>query len=108
MIEQSIIGAGVSIKEKSTVMKGCLLGDGVMVGPGAKIEAFERLSVKPGMEVQMDVEEDSEDEDEDKGDDDSEEEVEEDGLTEDDTELDSDIEEVEKSRFPVHCSTSYR
>lgn len=43
-IEQSIIGAGVNVKERSRIEKGCLVGDGVIVGPQAVLVPFERLS----------------------------------------------------------------
>ena len=36
----------VVVKEGSTVPKGCLIGDRVVIGPGANLQAFERLSVK--------------------------------------------------------------
>lgn len=44
VVDQSIIGSNVRIKEKSKVPKGCLVGDGVVVGPHAILEPFERLS----------------------------------------------------------------
>ncbi|KAH9484230.1 putative translation initiation factor eIF-2B subunit epsilon [Psilocybe cubensis] len=45
-VEQSIIGAGVQIKDGSRVPKGCLIADGVIVGPNATLQPFERLSTK--------------------------------------------------------------
>jgi translation initiation factor eIF-2B subunit epsilon len=44
VVERSIVGGGVLIKEKSTVPRGCLIGDGVIIGPEACLEPFERLS----------------------------------------------------------------
>jgi len=36
----------VVVKEGSTVPKGCLIGDRVVIGPDANLQAFERLSMK--------------------------------------------------------------
>lgn len=44
VVESSIIGAGVTVKDETSVDRGCLLGDGVSVGPQAHLESFERLS----------------------------------------------------------------
>ena len=46
VIEYSIIGAGVVIKEQSKIDRGCLIGDGVVIGPEAHLLPFERLSKK--------------------------------------------------------------
>jgi len=62
VIERSIIGAGAHVKDGSIVPKGCMLADGVVVGPNAKLEEFERLSMKRN---QADVEADEEDDDSD-------------------------------------------
>jgi translation initiation factor eIF-2B subunit epsilon len=72
IIERSIIGAGVQVKDGSHIPKGCLLADGVVVGPDASLQPFERLSVSRDKE---------------------------DGDSEDDADEDSDIEEVEASKF---------
>ncbi|KAJ6596797.1 nucleotide-diphospho-sugar transferase [Mycena vulgaris] len=61
VIKRSIIGAGVTIKEKTRIEKGCLVGDGVVVGPLAVLDPFERLSKRRDNSAE---EEDS-DEDED-------------------------------------------
>lgn len=61
-VEQSIIGAGVQIKEGSRVPKGCLIADGVVIGPNATLEPFERLSLKRD-EADNDSDEDSDDSD---------------------------------------------
>ncbi len=45
-VEKSIIGEGVTIKDRSRIVRGCLLGDEVVVGPGAVLPPFERLSKK--------------------------------------------------------------
>lgn len=71
IIERSIIGADVQVKDGSRVPKGCLLADGVIIGPDASLQPFERLSVSRD---EADVGSDDEDED-------------------------SDIEEVEASKF---------
>lgn len=34
----------MSVKDDSIVPKGCLIGDWVVIGPGAKLTPFERLS----------------------------------------------------------------
>jgi len=72
IIERSIIGAGVQVKNGSRIPKGCLLADGVIIGPDASLQPFERLSVSRDGE---------------------------DGDSEDEAEEDSDIEEVEASKF---------
>jgi len=46
VIERSIVGTGVVMGEKSRVSRGCLIGDGVVLGPGSTLKPFERLSVK--------------------------------------------------------------
>ena len=66
VIERSIIGANVSIKDQTRVSKGCLVGDGVIVGPSAVLRPFERLSKRPDeserrMEEDEDVDSDLED-----------------------------------------------
>ena len=71
IIERSIIGAGVQIKDGSRVPKGCLLAEGVIIGPDASLQPFERLSAS--RDVESDDEEDE----------------------------DSDIEEVEASEFSI-------
>ncbi|KAK0459629.1 nucleotide-diphospho-sugar transferase [Desarmillaria tabescens] len=60
LVEQSIIGEGVIIRNNSRIVRGCLLGDEVIVGPGAVLQPFERLSKKWHSE-----EEDDDDEEED-------------------------------------------
>ncbi|KAK0450768.1 nucleotide-diphospho-sugar transferase [Armillaria borealis] len=62
MVEKSIIGEGVIIKDRSRIVRGCLLGDEVVVGPGAVLPPFERLSKKRNPE---DEEEDEDEEDSD-------------------------------------------
>ncbi|KAF5315880.1 hypothetical protein D9611_004610 [Ephemerocybe angulata] len=44
-VTRSIVGSGVEIRDGSTVERGSLIGDGVVIGPGAKLKPFERLSV---------------------------------------------------------------
>ncbi|KAF8201653.1 nucleotide-diphospho-sugar transferase [Pholiota molesta] len=45
-VERSIIGADVQIKDRTHVARGCLIGEGVVVGPDAVLQPFERLSKK--------------------------------------------------------------
>ena len=103
-IEYSILSAGVTIKDGSRVERGCLVGDGVVVGPGARLLPFDRLSRRLQDVEESDRDEDSEacegeseseanDEDEDE---DGEEEEEEDSG-DDEKEVDSDYEEVDAS-----------
>ncbi|RXW23845.1 hypothetical protein EST38_g1996 [Candolleomyces aberdarensis] len=44
-ITRSIVGSGVEIKDSSVVERGSLIGDSVIIGPGAKLKPFDRLSV---------------------------------------------------------------
>lgn len=46
MIERSIIGYNVDIKENTRIDRGSLVGDGVIIGPNAHLKAFGRLSKK--------------------------------------------------------------
>jgi len=62
-IERSIIGAGVNIKDNTHIAKGCLIGDGVIVGPDSVIQPYERLSTRQGPPVDGDGEEDDDDSD---------------------------------------------
>jgi translation initiation factor eIF-2B subunit epsilon len=39
------VGSGVEIKDSSVVERGSLIGDKVVIGPGAKLKPFDRLSV---------------------------------------------------------------
>lgn len=101
MIEYSIIGAGVQIKEMSRVERGCLIADRITIGPQAKVEPFQKLLKKS----QGDRVEDEEEDEEDEGDEDDEaddEEEEEDNSDEEDEstaeEDDSDYEEIEASK----------
>lgn len=59
-IEESIIGANVTIKDGSFIPRGSLIGDGVVLGPNAHLQPLDRLS-KP--------EDDAVSEDEDQDDD---------------------------------------
>ena len=45
-VERSIIGAGVMVKDDSHVPLGCLIAEGVVIGPEAILDPYERLSVK--------------------------------------------------------------
>ena len=88
VIEHSIIGAGVQIKEASRVERGCLIADKVTIGPKARIEPFQKLLKK----CQDDDEEEEEEVDEEEGEEADDEE------DEDESEEDSDYEEVEASK----------
>ena len=46
IIERSIIGAGVMVKDCSHVPLGCLIAEGVVIGPDAILHPYERLSAK--------------------------------------------------------------
>jgi translation initiation factor eIF-2B subunit epsilon len=59
VIERSIIGTGVSIKENSRVNKGCLVSDGVVLGPMAVLKPFEKVSAKRTSLTNVEGEEDS-------------------------------------------------
>lgn len=52
----------MQVKDGSRIPKGCLLADGVIIGPDASLQPFERLSV--GRD-EVDMESDHEDEDSD-------------------------------------------
>lgn len=45
-VEKSIVGANVRIGDKSAVQRGCLVGDGVVLGRNASLRPFEKVSVK--------------------------------------------------------------
>ena len=45
-MERSIISAGVVVKDGSHVPLGCLIAEGVVIGPDAMLDPYERLSVK--------------------------------------------------------------
>ncbi|KAH7923504.1 nucleotide-diphospho-sugar transferase [Leucogyrophana mollusca] len=101
VIEHSIIGADVQIREGGRVAKGCLIADGVSLGPQARLSPFERLSKRRQEESDGDDEdendeggadgEDAEADDGEDGDDEDE------GEEEDE---DSELEEVEANQDP--------
>lgn len=82
IVERSIIGAGVMVKDGSHVPLGCLIGEGVVIGPDAILDLYERLSVKRNENIGTGG-----------GDGDGA------GDDDDDDDDDSDIEEVEASEF---------
>jgi NDP-sugar pyrophosphorylase family protein len=61
IVERAIIGHRVSIGAGAQVPRGCLIGDGVVLGKGAHLRPFERVSVKdaeaPGAAEDSDDEE---------------------------------------------------
>jgi hypothetical protein len=63
-VERSIVGARVSIGERAIVPPGCLIGDGVVIGPGARLRPFERV-VRKVIEKTEEDEEDEESDEED-------------------------------------------
>ena len=84
VVERSIIGASVTVKDGSHVPLGCLIAEGVVIGPDAMLGPYERLSAKRNEIIGA-----------------------EDGIDEND---DSDIEEVEASelnRFKSLYLTDY-
>ena len=98
MIEYSIIGAGVQIKEMSRVERGCLIADKVTIGPKTRLEPFQKLLKKCQVDHKEEEEEEEAGEDED---DDDEADDEEDDDDDDDREgesEDSDYDEVEASK----------
>ncbi|KJA27539.1 hypothetical protein HYPSUDRAFT_198273 [Hypholoma sublateritium FD-334 SS-4] len=72
-VDRSILGAGAHVKDGSRVPRGCLIGEGVVLGPDAMLQPFERLSARRSVEEVA-------------------------AAAEDD---DSDIEEVESSQDPI-------
>jgi translation initiation factor eIF-2B subunit epsilon len=93
VVEHSIIGSGVHIKELTRVERGCLIADGVVVGPRAKVAPFSRLSKRRQDSDEEDEEfEDAEEECEENDDEG------EDGDDED--EVDSELEDVEANQDP--------
>jgi translation initiation factor eIF-2B subunit epsilon len=46
VVERSIIGEGVMVKDGSHVPIGCLIAEGVVIGPDAMLVPYERLSAK--------------------------------------------------------------
>lgn len=102
-IEFSILAAGVQVKEGSRIEKGCLLADGVVIGPQARLQPFERLSRR--LLARQRSEEDDDGEDDDEGEDEDETEDEE-GVSEEESEddneseIDSDYGEIEANQDP--------
>ncbi|KAG1756540.1 nucleotide-diphospho-sugar transferase [Suillus paluster] len=88
VVEHSIIGSGVQIKERTRVERGCLIADGVIVGPQARLAPFSRLSKR-----RQDNDEEDEDEEED-------EEGDEGNEDDDEDEVDSELEDVEANQDP--------
>ncbi|KZT26304.1 nucleotide-diphospho-sugar transferase [Neolentinus lepideus HHB14362 ss-1] len=104
VVENSIIGAKVHIKDKSRIERGCLVADGVVVGPEAKLRPFERVSKRRDTEVGDDDEdEESEEEEETEGDDQEEddEDDEDESEDEDDEDSDSELEEAEANQAAI-------
>ncbi|KLO12608.1 nucleotide-diphospho-sugar transferase [Schizopora paradoxa] len=65
VVESSILGKGVVVKKGSMVERGCLVGDGVVLGPEASLAEFSRVS-RRGLRAEV-----ADDEDEDEDDDDA-------------------------------------
>ncbi|KAJ7219182.1 nucleotide-diphospho-sugar transferase, partial [Mycena pura] len=59
-VKRCIIGTGVTIKEKTKIERGCLVGDGVVVGPLAVLDIFDRLSKRREGPADDEDEDDSE------------------------------------------------
>lgn len=62
VVEGSILGRGVKVLKGSRIERGCLVADGVVVGPDARLRRLTRVSTKRA-EIKRPAEEDSEDED---------------------------------------------
>lgn len=52
VVEQSIIGSGVCVKSGSKIRRGCLVADGVIMGPNADLKPFTRVSPKLDEELE--------------------------------------------------------
>ena len=91
VVERSIISAGVVVKDGSHVPLGCLIAEGVVIGPDAMLDPYERLSVKRNEIIGAGGNGDGIDDNDDDDDDDDD---------------DSDIEEVEASGLN-HSSKSF-
>lgn len=61
VVEHSILGKGVRVKAKSTIARGCVVGDGVVLGPEAKLSEFTKVSRK-GLRAENADEDDEDDE----------------------------------------------
>ncbi|KAG2157343.1 nucleotide-diphospho-sugar transferase [Suillus clintonianus] len=96
VVEHSIIGSGVQIKEHTRVERGCLIADGVVVGPHARLAPFSRLSKRR----QDGDEEDEEQEVAEEQDDEEEQEDDEGEDGDDEDEVDSELEDVEANQDP--------
>lgn len=62
VVEGSILGRGVKVLKGSRIERGCLVADGVVVGPDARLRRLARVSAKRGS-VKRPVEDDDEEED---------------------------------------------
>lgn len=101
-ITRSIVGANAEIKDGSVIERGSLIGDKVILGPGAKLKPFDRVSL-PFKEFLEDAKvEESEVKSDHSGSNQEEEEV----FSEE--EEDSDIEEVEERRSSNHLLLHWR
>ncbi|KAF8447592.1 nucleotide-diphospho-sugar transferase [Boletus edulis BED1] len=106
VVEHSIIGAGAQIKEASRVERGCLIADKVIIGPGARMEPFQKLLKKcqDGRAEGEEEEEEEGEEEEANEDEDDEADDEDDSDEEDESEgedSDSDYGEVEDNQDPA-------
>ena len=106
VIEYSIVGAGVQIKEESRVERGCLIADKVIIGPTARLEPFQKLLKKSqdNEEEEDEEEEDEGDEAADENEDDEADDEEEDDEDEDDEEDESEEQEDDSDYEEVAAS----
>ena len=44
VVEQSIVGRSVTVLKGSTIERGCVVGDGVILGPQARLPEFSRVA----------------------------------------------------------------
>ncbi|KAI9065143.1 nucleotide-diphospho-sugar transferase [Trametes sanguinea] len=66
VVEGSIVGARVRLGDRCSVPRGCLIADGVVIGEGAKLRKFERVSRKrEALKAEHPEDADEEDEEED-------------------------------------------
>ena len=63
VVDGAILGKGVKVLRGSRIEKGCLVADGVVLGPGANLKRLTRVSAKRAGKSKSVVEDEDEDED---------------------------------------------
>lgn len=96
-ISSSIIGAGVTIHDHTVVPRGCLIADGVILGPNVVLQPFDRISKRrsPGESIKDESRAVLNDSDEETGD----------GNDDDDD--DDDLDEIEASMFNAALAQAF-